>query len=200
MPTTPTSLVNRLMGAETWTDAVNFGTAAHTFGGAVAFTGTPVFSNAVTFGGIPAGGTVAPVDTASGTTTLTLSPGTHANRLLTIHSTGGLAVTPPAATGTGNVYTFFCTATLTGGSFTFDAKAGNASDVMAGTSFHVLSGGVTVAAAPTASNSNLFTWNGTTTGGVAGSLVTFTDAKTNLWIVEETALNTSTSATPFSNH
>lgn len=181
MPTTPTSIVNRVMGVEAFTDALSL-PAGTTLGGRT-------YDAANLFVAVPAA-----------TTTLTLAPATHSGKTILIASTGGLAVTPPAATGTGNQYQFLCTATLSGGSFTVDAKAGNASDVFAGIAWHLLTGGTTQSAFPTASNSNLFTWNGTTTGGVKGSIVTFLDVATNLWFVNAEALQSSTSATPFSNH
>lgn len=196
MPTTPTSMINRLMGTETWTDAVNFGSVAHIFGGAVQFTGTPVFSSA----GIPIAGAIAPVVIAPATTTLVLTAASHANRLLNIASTGGLAVTPPAATGTGNVYTFCVTATISGGNFTIDPKAGNASDLASGVAWMCLSGGTTTSTFPTAANTNFMTFNGTTLGGVKGSFIQMWDIATNLWIVSLELLQTSTAATPFSNH
>lgn len=195
MATTPTSLVNRLMGAETWTDAVNFGTAAHTFGGAVNFTGTPLFGSV----GIPILGHTAPVAIAAATTTLTLTPATHANRVVTISSTGGLAITPPAATGTGNIYTVVCSATISGGSVTIDAKAGNASDLVGGVASEGSSGG-TAGTFGTASNSNLITLNGTTTGGLMGTVIEMIDVGTHAWAVFIQNVCSGTAATPFSNH
>ena len=48
---------------------------------------------------------------APATTTLTLTQALHSGKVLLIASTGGLAVTPPAATGTGAEYRFVFTAT-----------------------------------------------------------------------------------------
>lgn len=141
----------------------------------------------------------APVVVPAGTTTLTLVPATHAGRILNIASTGGLALTPPAATGTGDVYEFICSAAITGGSFTFDAKAGNASDVIYGwlQSYKA----TTFTPYPNASNSNLITFNGTTTGGAAiGDWFRVTDAALHVWKIEGFTVQSGSIATMFSNH
>jgi hypothetical protein len=199
MATTPTSMVNRLMGLETWTDAVNFGSATHIFGGAVSFTGNPTFTNAPTVGGISPYGIPAPVAVAAATTQLTMTAAAHANKVITFASTGGLAITPPAATGTGNIYTFFCTTTVTGGSVTIDAKAGNASDVFAGNALQFKSGTGSTTYGTTATT-NLLTFNGTTTGGILGDLIEMIDVGTHLWAIFISGQASGIVATPFSNH
>lgn len=143
--------------------------------------------------------TKTPVTIAAATTTLTLVPATHANRTILVQSTGGLAVTPVAATGTGDVYRFACIAAITGGSFTVDAKAGNASDVFTGwvQSYKA----TTFTPYVTASNSNLLTYNGTTTGGAAiGDWFQMEDIATNKWLVTGYTIQSGTIATMFSNH
>lgn len=139
------------------------------------------------------------VSVPAATTTLTLTAAAHANRTILVASTGGLAVTPPAATGTGNKYKFVCTAAISGGSFTVDAKAGNASDVYSGWMQSYKA--TTFTPYPTASNSNLITFNGTTTGGAAaGDWFEIQDVKTNLWQVVGYTIQSGTVATMFSNH
>ncbi len=173
--TTPTSFLKRLTGQETWPDPVTF------TGGIVA--------------GIPALNTLA---IPAATTTLTLSSATHAGKTLLIASTGGLAITPPAATGTFNVYEFLFTTTITGGSFTIDAKAGNASDVFNG----ILQTNkvATLANYGTAANSNLLTLNGTTTGGLLADYFKLVDVATNCWKILGVISQSGSVATPFSNH
>ena len=191
--TTPTSYYGRLTGTEPWTDAVNFGSVAHVFGGNVIFNGAPVFAAGVQVKGYGL------VTVAAATTTLTLDPTTHAGKLVLLQSTGGLAITPPAATGTGNRYDMVVITTVSGGNVTWDPKAGNASDVCAG----ALYGGTTGAAGSvwvTASNSNLVTLNGGTTGGLAGTHLIAIDVATNKWSIYGTVISSGTSATPFSNH
>lgn len=132
-------------------------------------------------------------------TTLTLTPVLHAGALILIQSTGGLAITPPAATGTFNVYVFYVITAISGGSFTVDPKAGNASDVLGGIAF----GGTTGAVAGswvTAANTNFITFNATTTGGLMGSQIWMQDVATNKWIGWVAQVSSGTAATPFSNH
>lgn len=176
--TTPTSMVNRLMGLEACTDGLLLG-------------------DGTTVGGTGANASVIVIPPA--TTTLTLTAAAHGNRRLNIASTAGLAITPPAATGSGIAYTFFVSATLTGGSFTFDAKAGNASDLIAGIAFQNKTGtGLTTT--PTAATTNLLTLNGTTTGGILGDLIQLIDVGTHAWNLLIIGQYTGTFATPFSNH
>lgn len=51
----------------------------------------------------------------------------------------------------------------------------------------------------TASNTNTITLNGTTTGGIAGSIVEFQDVAVGKWAVKVAANGSGTAATPFSN-
>lgn len=171
--TTPTSMLKRLTGQETWPDPV-------TFAGGIA-------NSALATLAIPAA-----------TTTLILTPAAHAGKTLLIASTGGLAITPPPATGTFNVYRFLVITTVSGGNFTFDAKAGNASDVITGIVDTNKVG--TLSQWGTAANSNLITLNGSTLGGIAGDTFELTDVGTNLWKVWGTLSQSGTAATPFSNH
>lgn len=172
MPTTPTSLVNRLMGQESCADGLLLGD----------------------------GTTVGPIVTiAPATTTLTLTAAAHGNRRIALAPTGGLVITPPAATGSGIMYTFFLTASVTGGSLTIDAKAGNATDVFSGIAQQLKLGtGFTNTA--TASNTNLLTLSGTTTGGILGDVIEMFDAGLHSWNLFILGQYTGTFATPFSNH
>lgn len=184
--TTPTSIVNRLMGVEPSPDPMTFSGLA-TFSGGINSSGA--FQNQA----LPL------LAIAAGTTTLALSPATHAGKIVTLSSTGGLTVTPPAATGTGNVYTFGVTTTLTGGSFTFDAKAGNASDLIFGSAL-TNKVGTGPTSYGTIASTNLITWNGGTTGGIKGDWMQLIDLATNIWLVEIVGQQSGTVATPFSNH
>lgn len=133
------------------------------------------------------------------TTTLTLTAAQHANSLILVQSTGGLAVTPPAATGTFNWYYFMCVTAVSGGSFTVDPKAGNASDVFGGIAF----GGTTGAVAGTwvsGATTNFITFNATTTGGLMGSQIWMQDVGTNKWVGWVAQVSSGTAATCFSNH
>lgn len=183
--TTPTSIVKRLTGDEAFTDPLNWGSAAQalpansTIGGLVP-NGAPIVVNA---------------------STLTLDPTTHGNRLVVLSGTtanAGVAITPPAATGTGNRYTIVFGSSVTSNSTTIDAKAGNASDVFYG--WLETYKATTFTQYITASNSNLLTFDGSTKGGIKGDIVELIDVATNVWIVRGFTNQTGTIASPFSNH
>lgn len=179
--TTPTSMVNRLTGVETWTDPVNFASGS-TVGGQVI-----------------GGGSGALVTVPPATTTLTVTAALHGGKTLLLAPTGGLAITPPAATGTGIIYKTFFTAAVTGGSFTWDAKLGNASDVLYGWAQSYKA--TTFTPYISAGNFNLLTLNGTTTGGAAiGDWYEFQDFATNIWKVTGFSTQSGSIATMFSNH
>ncbi len=132
------------------------------------------------------------------TTTFTVTAA-QAGTLFLIQSTGGLAITPPAATGTFNVYEFLVVTTITGGTFSIDPKAGNASDVFQGSIY----GGTTAATGGTwitAATSNFLQMSGSTTGGLAGSWVKMLDVATNKWMIQGVIVTSGTAASPFSNH
>lgn len=139
------------------------------------------------------------VTIAAAATTLTLSEATHEGKIVLLQSTGGLAITPPAAVGSGDRYELLIKTTISGGSVTLDAKAGNASDVFLGRCYQLKVGtGEVVYAA--ASNSNLLTLDGTTTGGLAGDRIYLVDMATNKWYINFDSTASGTVATPFSNH
>jgi hypothetical protein len=180
--TTPTSMMLRLTGQEAWTDPITF-PAGCTFNG---------LSPTTTSG-------LAPV--VVNAATLTLTPALHGGRLVVLSGTtanAGVAITPPAATGTGDRYTIVFGSTITSNTTTLDAKAGNASDVFAGwiqtykaTTF-----------TPYIANStmNLMTFDGSTRGGIKGDIIRIIDVATNLWIVEGFTTQSGTIATPFTTH
>jgi hypothetical protein len=175
--TVPTSVVNRLTGTEAWTDPVSL-PAGTTIGGAFIGANAPV--------------------NATGST-LTLTQALHGGKIVTINRATGITITPPPATGTGTSYRLFVGTTMSGGSTTIDAKAGNASDVFYGLNLQMLVGTGSSCYA-TASNSNLITLNGSTQGGLKGDWITLADVATNVWFIEMLTVATGSVATPFSNH
>lgn len=177
--TTPTSIINRLMGVEAWTDPISLPSGS-------------------TIGGSTVDPTNSLVTVPAGTTTLTVTQALHAGKILLLASTGGLAITPPAATGTGALYRLCVITTITGGNVTWDAKAGNASDILAGWIQSYKATTFTPYIAN--SNLNLVTLDGTTRGGIKGDFLEFRDVATNLWIVSGFVTQSGTIATPFTNH
>lgn len=128
---------------------------------------------------------------------LTLDKATHAGRVVTLNRAAGIAVTLPAATGSGDVYTLFVGTTFTGAS---TVKVANASDSMLGTAVLFADGGATVVGFAAAANDDTIDMLGTSnsTGGLVGEWITLTDVAANLWGVQIVSDAGGTEATPFS--
>lgn len=127
--------------------------------------------------------------------TVTIVPNDHAFRMVTLNRAAGIAVTLPAATGSGDVYRFFLGTTVTSNSTTIKV-VGN--DIMVGTCITLQDGGDTMVGFETAADSDTITWNGTTTGGIKGDQVELIDVALDTWAVRVIQSATGTEATPFS--
>lgn len=127
------------------------------------------------------------------TAATTLSRNRHAGAVVNVVNTTGFAVTLPAATGTGDVYTLYYPTTVSSGNHTV-VRAG--SDVIIGAVG--LSTDIAGTTMPAASTTATITLNGGTTGGVIGSMLRFTDAISGKWLLEGNLVCTGTEATPFS--
>jgi hypothetical protein len=129
--------------------------------------------------------------------TLTATQAAHAGRVVTLNRAAGIAVTLPAASGSGSVFTFALDTTITSNSTTI--KVANVSDAMTGTAY-VLSddAGAPVKGFRTAATDDTITLNGTTLGGLKGDLIVVRDVEANLFQVQVMSSATGTEATPFS--
>lgn len=136
----------------------------------------------------------APVAVTASTVTCTANA--HANRLINLNRAAGIAVTLPAATGTGDIYTFILSTAVTSNSTT--VKVANASDTMTGQGILLADAGDTMVGFQTAATDDTVTFNGTTTGGLKGARVVCMDLDTNLWHVFVISDASGTEATPFS--
>jgi len=128
--------------------------------------------------------------------TFTVTRNAHAGAVVTLNRAAGIAVTLPAASGYGDVYTFYCGTTVTSNSTTI--KVASSSDVMKGLALVAADGGNSVNGWESAADTDTITWDGTTTGGVAGDLVELIDVASGVWLVRVTGSATGTEATPFS--
>ena len=128
--------------------------------------------------------------------TLTATSASHAGRTVLLDRAAGIAVTLPAATGTGNSYRFVVVTTITSNSTTI--KVADATDIMAGTAIVANDSDASASIFETAADSDTITFNGSTTGGIKGCTVELQDVATNLWIVRIVGAATGTEATPFS--
>lgn len=99
----------------------------------------------------------------------------------------------PAATGKGGMYRFFIGITATGNKV---IRCAGATDTMQGQAN--MAGG-TPGSFATASNTNTITLNGTTTGGVFGTMVELYDIAPGTWSVQVSGVGTGVQVTPFSN-
>ncbi len=136
------------------------------------------------------GGGVSNVTTA----TKTVGSG-EIGKLITLNRAAGIAVTLPAATGSGAVYKFFVGTTVTSNTITI-TRAGN--DTIFGTAVMVTDGASDAILGFEAAGSTVITLNGTTKGGIKGDLITLIDAATDVWSVDMQASATGSVVTPFS--
>lgn len=113
--------------------------------------------------------------------TLTVTQALHDGKTIVQNSASGCAITLPAATGSGMKTSIFVKTAIT--SVGVVISTAPSSDVFSG----VLVGAETAANAIfvnlMASNTNTLTLNGTTTGGLAGSVVTIEDVAAGVWRV-----------------
>lgn len=137
-----------------------------------------------------AGGNSACVNiTAAGALTAAVNAGV----CNTVNSAAGIALTLPAATGTGNTYTLYINTTVTSIGTTI-ATIG--SDKITGNAFQT--GATGAATAFYIASGTTVTLNGTTKGGIKGDIVTFKDTASGLYSVKIEESITSSAATPFS--
>jgi hypothetical protein len=144
---------------------------------------------------LQAGSAGAPVDVT--TSTLTATVASHAGRVVTLSRAAGVAVTLPAASGSGAKFQFLVKTTVTTPSTTI--KVANSSDAFIGFS-NIVSDDPAACKGfiAAALSDDTVTLNGTTTGGYAGDLVTLEDVAANVWAVRVFGKATGTEATPFS--
>jgi hypothetical protein len=135
-----------------------------------------------------------PVDETGAT--LTITSELHAGRVVTLNRAAGVACTLPAATGTGDVYTFYIG--------TLNTSVGNV--VKVASSADVIQGGVAIATdiagvvINTETTTDTLTIGGadTTSGGLVGSWVRVTDVAAGVFMLEGFLISAGAEATPFS--
>ena len=162
--------------------------------GTTTFSGPIVSTNGFT--GDVTGASLGATPVNATASTLTVTRASHAGRHVTLNRAAGIAVTLPAATGTGAIYTFSIGTTITSNSTTI--KAASASDSFLGQALVVSDGAAAVLGYVVAANDDTITLNGTTTGGIIGDTIIVTDVATGLFMVNMISSATGTEATPFS--
>lgn len=126
--------------------------------------------------------------------TLTVTQAAHDGKTITLNRAGGIAVTLPAATGSGTKLRFIIGTTFTS-SATIKVVG---DDTMTGQALFAQDSGDTSVMFETASDTDTITFNGTTTGGYKGTLVVLEDIAADLWYVNVIGSATGVEATPFS--
>lgn len=130
--------------------------------------------------------------------TLTVTAALHANKTVTLNRAAGIAVTLPAATGTGNIYRFVVGTTFTS-SGTIKVVG---DDTMVGHAIfetdNATDGVTAYIASGTDDTITFYTAASNTTGGVKGASVVLTDIAADLWHVVYISSAGGTEVTPFS--
>lgn len=128
---------------------------------------------------------------------LTLTEKAHAGKTGLFDIAAGVAVTLPAAVGSGAIYRFFVKTAVT--SLNDIIKVANSIDVIQGIITSTLVG------TPTTNNGwiagatgDTITLNGTTTGGLRGDTIEIQDVSPGLFTVKGQTSQSGTGATPFS--
>lgn len=127
--------------------------------------------------------------------TLAVTNEDHSGKTVTLNRAGGIAVTLPAATGSGALFRFLVGTTFTSAG---TIKVANSSDTMCGNAIVAQDAGDTVVMFEAGATADTITMDGTTTGGLKGAFATCEDVAVNLWAVHYVTAATGTEATPFS--
>ena len=138
-----------------------------------------------------------PVENVTGSS-ITVTEG-ETGKLFLLNRAAGIAVALPAITesNVGMSFEFYVGTTFSGGSGVITAQSG---DLLTG-SVTQYDGDTSEAVAhrkPDGSDDLLTTFNGTTTGGIAGTIVRFVATSSTSWLVTGNALATGSVATCFS--
>jgi hypothetical protein len=128
--------------------------------------------------------------------TLTCTSALHANRIVLLNTAAGSIVTLPAATGTGDVYTFFVSTTATSNSHIVKVTT---TDTMVGRATFGDDTSDNVVGFIASGTDDTITLNRSTTGlAVLGAKIVCTDYATALWNVDVQDRCSGTPSTPFS--
>lgn len=134
-----------------------------------------------------------PITVTAASITLTKE---HAGTVINLSRAAGIAVTLPAATGTGRWYKLFTLTTVTSNNNV--VSVASASDVMQGHAILGQDSADTAVLFETAADSDTITMNGSTKGGIRGDLIELCDVASGVWQVRMTGSATGTEASPFS--
>lgn len=126
--------------------------------------------------------------------TLTVTAADHAGRTVVLNRAGGIAVTLPAASGTGDKYRFVVGTTFT----TAGTIKVVGNDTMVGLALGLDGDGVPANAWAIGGTDDTITMDGSTQGGVKGDVYELEDIAADLWAVQIRVQQSGTEATPMS--
>lgn len=124
---------------------------------------------------------------------LTLTPA-HRNRTLVLGKADGQTVTLPAATGSGARFRLVVGTSVTSVGTVITALAAAATFV----GLARIMGGSAEVVAAAASGNNAITLNGSTKGGLVGTVVELEDVAADVWAVSVSGVGSGSAETPFS--
>lgn len=127
--------------------------------------------------------------------TVTITKHSHDGKVVTLNRAAGIAVTLPAATGSGNKFHFIVGTTVTSNTSTIKVVG---DDTMTGTAILGQDAADTAVLFETASTSDTITMDGSTKGGIKGDSVELIDIAADTWWVRMVGSATGTEASPFS--
>lgn len=126
---------------------------------------------------------------------LTLLEASHDGKVITLNKDDGIAVTLPAATGSGAKFHLIVGTTVTSNSITVKVTG---DDVMTGSAIIRNDSDNTVSSFETTDETDTITFNGSTTGGFQGDSTELIDIAAGTWWVRVMGTATDNEATPFS--
>lgn len=130
------------------------------------------------------------------TSTLTLNARDYGNRSVYLNRAAGVALTLPAATGSGTRFRVLVGTAASGGSYVISTTSG---ELFKGQAFGDDGDGEPANGWSTPSPCNTITMDGSTRGGVVGDVWEFEDIATDVWACLGFITQSGTEATPFSN-
>ncbi|MGE3856990.1 MAG: hypothetical protein AB7G21_08555 [Dehalococcoidia bacterium] len=128
--------------------------------------------------------------------TLAVTAAAHEGRTVTLNRAAGIAVTLPAATGSGAKYRFVVGTAVSGGSHVIGVTG---SAIFKGLALGLDGDGVPANAWAAGASDEVFTMDGSTQGGAVGDVVEFQDIAADVWAVQARLQQSGTEATPFSS-
>lgn len=128
--------------------------------------------------------------------TLAVTVADHSEKIIVLNRAAGVTATLPAATGSGAVFRFTTGTAVTSNNNII--KVADNTDVMSGSIYVTDQAAGTGTEFSTVAASDTITMNGSTSGGLAGGILTLIDVAANLYAVHGNIIATGVEVTPFS--